>query len=504
MYRIMIVDDDMIVRMYLKDMIQREDYGFCVSETARDGVEALELIKKEIPDVILTDISMPRMDGIEFIERVRKEGYQGVINVLSCHDDFDYVRRAMQLGADDYLLKNHLNADAMNDVMKKMEQQIQERVDKFGEKNEIDHLIHKGIDLVQREFLEQILLKGSPFEVSEVQLREAKLSKSYKQLTAIMLLAERADKNQVRELKSLYMQKMDGESVDLMLLNDSLMVLLIDLTNIPSTAKCQEKTGRLQVMILHIAKEYLNLNVSMASSAICSGKTGVSEAILQADNVLKNRFYGEGCWTYQHNSVFSEQLPERAISFSEKILKLIADENVLRREFFNAYKAIREVRVIPENVHEWFQKLNQRLGISYKKQFYFEDYQGLIEEYVLWGRNHSLPDIPNHLSPAVKRAVQYVQKHYCETIGLNEAANEAELSMAYFSTIFKKEMGIGFSEYLVNLRLERVCTRFRTSSASIKEIAEESGFCDYPHFCRIFKKHYGVSPASYRKTCAIF
>lgn len=105
MYRTPIVDDDMIVRMYLKDVIHWEDHGFTIVGIARDGKEALEIVKESDTDLILTDISMPRMNGIQLIQQLRRDKYDGVINVLSCHDDFEFVKSALQEGADDYLLK---------------------------------------------------------------------------------------------------------------------------------------------------------------------------------------------------------------------------------------------------------------------------------------------------------------------------------------------------------------------------------------------------------------
>ena len=83
MYRVLLVDDDMIVRMFLKDVVRWEQYGFSVCGAARDGEEALALCEAHSPDLILTDVSMPQMDGIELIRRLRHNGYDGVIIVLS-------------------------------------------------------------------------------------------------------------------------------------------------------------------------------------------------------------------------------------------------------------------------------------------------------------------------------------------------------------------------------------------------------------------------------------
>ncbi len=115
MLKILIVDDDYLVRAYLKEVIDWEAYGFEILEDVEDGENALEFLKGHEVDLMFTDISMPIMNGIELIKEVRKINDALRIVVLSCHDDFNYVKEALKNGADDYVLKNDLN-DSDSDV----------------------------------------------------------------------------------------------------------------------------------------------------------------------------------------------------------------------------------------------------------------------------------------------------------------------------------------------------------------------------------------------------
>ena len=104
MIRTVIVDDDFLVRSYLKQLGAWERADYQIAADARDGEEALNIIEKLGPDVVVTDISMPLMDGIELIRRIREQNQAVYIIVLSCHDDFEYVKQALSLQAVDYIL----------------------------------------------------------------------------------------------------------------------------------------------------------------------------------------------------------------------------------------------------------------------------------------------------------------------------------------------------------------------------------------------------------------
>lgn len=132
MYSILIVDDEPIVKIALRSILPWEEHGFFICGTAGNGLEALSLIEKQHPDVIITDLKMPRMDGLELIHTLKEKDYPGEILVLSNYEDFDSVRSALLLGAADYLLKIKIQPDTLLACLNKTTEKLQK---KAGEKN---------------------------------------------------------------------------------------------------------------------------------------------------------------------------------------------------------------------------------------------------------------------------------------------------------------------------------------------------------------------------------
>ena len=113
MYSILIIDDEPIVKIALRSILPWEEHGFSICGTASNGLEAMSLIEKHQPDVIITDLKMPEMDGLELIRTLKEKNYPGEILVLSNYEDFDSVRSALLLGAADYLLKIKISPDTL-------------------------------------------------------------------------------------------------------------------------------------------------------------------------------------------------------------------------------------------------------------------------------------------------------------------------------------------------------------------------------------------------------
>ena len=124
MIKVLLADDDFLVRTFLSRITDWEKHGYKLVGAAQDGEEALRMAKEYEPDIIITDISMPVMDGIELIRRLKEEGNAAVTIVLSCHDDFDYVKEAMKLGANEYVLKNLLTEDTLLKLLVDLKKKI--------------------------------------------------------------------------------------------------------------------------------------------------------------------------------------------------------------------------------------------------------------------------------------------------------------------------------------------------------------------------------------------
>lgn len=115
--KVMLADDELLVRLGIKSLIEWEKHGFSFIGDAPDGVKALELMEQEVPDILLTDIIMPRMDGLELIETAKERYPDTLFIVLSSHNEFDYVRKAMRMGVEDYILKTSLKPTELLQIL---------------------------------------------------------------------------------------------------------------------------------------------------------------------------------------------------------------------------------------------------------------------------------------------------------------------------------------------------------------------------------------------------
>lgn len=503
MYQVLLVDDDLIVRMFLKDVLAWEKFGFEVMGDARDGEEALELAQKYQPDLILTDISMPRMNGVELIRRLRADGYDGVLVALSCHDDFELVKSALQSGADEYLLKNHINEDSVGVIMEKIRIQVEKRRETANDRRQLQALAREGKKSRQRSVLAQLLSGVLNEDELPVLLKEAGLDGLYRRCALVLFQPVGADSGQMRSLLELCAQAADAEIVEL---SPTIGVAILDLGSLPSLRDQEERVRSLCARLNSFASQYLALPLVLAVSSICEGSDALVQALRQAYAAFQGGFYRPGLYRYGECAM-PETIPAAAAAFQQQLDNLLAhgEAEGLKAAYHHALEAFTEARIHPGSVQEWLRGCDRMAGVQRKESFYaslkhFAQYSGCVDDYVARQADRQRQQIPETAGPAVREAARYIRSHYQESIGLGHAARAVGLAPTYLSARFKKEMGVGFAEYLLDTRLEHVKRGLRDSELTVKELSEQAGFPDYQHFCKTFKKKVGVSPREYRRT----
>ncbi|MGN1030034.1 MAG: response regulator, partial [Butyricicoccaceae bacterium] len=365
MYQVLLVDDDLLVRMFLKNAVCWEDYGFTVAGDARDGEEALELCSQLNPDLILTDISMPRMDGVEMIRRLRGSGYEGVITVLSCHDDFELVKSAMKQGADDYLIKNDLSDCSLGELLEKIRVQVDERHAQTEQQNVMQSLMKKGIRSAQRELLEGILSGALTGEALQEQLRQSGLNGKYRRVAVILVQVIEADAEQTRAIFEICTRRLENEEAETLNLSGGIQALLVDLTEVPSIQQGMDRLNRLQNIVENLTEQYLSLPASLASSQVCKGDTALADALRQAYQALQMGFYGAGRWQYGLDSEMSGICPPEAEQFVRALPDLLKNPDVgaLEQSFEAALFAAQENRVQPGVLLQWLRRCDHAAGV---------------------------------------------------------------------------------------------------------------------------------------------
>ena len=405
MYRVIIADDDFLVRTYLKQMIPWQDQGFLIIGDAKNGQEAMQLLQQEEADILITDVSMPIMNGIELTRWIKNNSPTTHVLVLSCHDDFVYVKEAMKLGIDDYILKNDLTPETLLEALGKISESLNESSTKSNDNLEAEKQI-----LIEKNNLEQELLRQFDEGTNLSQLEQL----SFKLPAALLILpkdwSQREQDFTELEIETFFnaFAEMSGnicrnvgedkvKSFSFTSQDSSHWGILIDFADGNDISKIDNLLNDIVKRLKISSKRYFNLDLEC--------------------NILP----------------------------PEKSLKILAQQ--------------------------WQQKLIEL--------------QANQEE--------------NQLHPAIRSALKYINEHYREDLSQTTVAEEVYLNPAYFSTLFKRSLGKGFSEYLMDLRMEHVKHRLSTGTERIKDIAMTEGFNDYQYFCKLFKKITELNPSQYRQ-----
>ncbi|AIQ66421.1 response regulator transcription factor [Paenibacillus graminis] len=158
MWKVLLVEDEVFVRESVREIIAWEELGFTVCGEAGNGAEALDMIRRDVPDLVITDIIMPEMDGVELLRRTREEGYGSRFVMLTCMSDFEYVRQAMEYGASNYILKLSMSVNSLRETLRKISNELLKDGDKRGsspapvqEKTGTDERSTKGLQPLLHE-----------------------------------------------------------------------------------------------------------------------------------------------------------------------------------------------------------------------------------------------------------------------------------------------------------------------------------------------------------------
>ena len=392
MKRVLIVDDDFLVRTYLKQMINWEEFGFFIVGDAKNGAEAIEILQKDGADVIIADVSMPIMNGIELTRFVKKNSPRTHILILSCHDDFIYVKEAMKLGIDDYLLKNNLTEETLIEALNKIS------FDEEENSSDIERFALIGRKKLREDFFEAFDA-GNP---SKKLANDADVDINFKQATVLMIIP---------------------------------------------------KSWRQREEILTEA-ERENFLLAFEEMAINSCRNSAKSLIFVSN---RGGFFHWGMIAEKFNQESAERLKNFAKLYFNLELTIFIGES---REN------------LAEISEEW-----QKIYDTVKEN----------------------PPETEDLHPSIKLALKYIEAHYREEISQSDVAEAVYLNPSYFSTLFKKSLGKGFSDYLTELRIGRVKARLAKSSEKIKDISESEGFNDYQYFVKVFKKLTDFTPSQYRQ-----
>lgn len=531
MYKLMLVDDEPEIREGLQEVVDLRALGFEVVGEAANGVEGVRLAETLRPDLIITDIRMPLMDGLAMAAEIKKLLPTTHFIMLSGYDEFEYARQAIELMALRYLLKPISSAEFIQ-ILK----QVKRRMDEDFEKRRDLSMLrqHFETSLPQlREMLLRSLLSGNidAEEALEVAARYRMDISSPAYTVAFVRLPTGHINGRVRiddqELLSFAIKNIVGEVLAERLPHylfhyDGMLAVLILLpgTDRQAFARTMDALDVLRQNTEH----YLNWKTQIGVGALCASLTALPGCARQALSALN--FTN----TLEDSQVLSitDVLPasNTALSMDEYTLRVLGNSLKLgdaaqaEASVCSLLEICRQRELSPSEYRAYLLEILMvfiRTSRDVSLQIPDTVQQDVIDQLML------CPPLPKaapllqalcgHVARLItenrasstrqlaRQAVAYLQQNYMRAdLTIEKVCNHLHISTSYFSALMKKEVHKTFLQYITELRMDRAMTLLVSSELKTAEIARQVGIGDPSYFSYAFKKHFGVSPSQARRS----
>lgn len=534
MLKVLIADDEAIVRVGLKSLIDWEAHGFLLVGEANNGKKAWELFKKYAPDILITDLKMPQVDGLELLKKISGSSVSCRAVVLSNYDDFHLVKQAMKLGACDYLLKLEMEPEQLLKTLDALAREIALKRAEQSRQVQIKQDIKTGLEVLRREFLREIACMGHfdpDYFLDGVARYEIKLD--LERIYCLVLQVgngyklENMDSEQVSSIETAMINiceetmGQDGRGYCFPINPQKLAMLVSPSKGAPAGELIIRQSRNMVEMLKH----YLGLITTVGVSEPACSPCQVPRAFEQATEALRYRFFKDNDQVIRWDKIRSFPTPKDVYSVLPYRAQLEqAFENARVRDLENCLKLIS--REIAES------GLSQEGACHGALQLYFITNEILAQrnlqpEQVLVSsrRSHrdfleivNLEQIQTWLVQLQKDLIEFLQageatdypwmirevkrfvlQNYSKQLSLSEVAELVGLTPSYFSTLFKQHVGVNYSEYLTNVRLEEGKELLLNSALRVYEISHLIGYPNHYYFHRLFKKRMGVTPLEFRR-----
>lgn len=500
--RIVIVEDEASTRQGLVSIIQNYTHHDIVG-TASSGAEGLEMIRKEQPDVIISDIKMPGMNGLEMLQKVKDENLEMRVILLSGYSEFEFARKALQLQVIEYLLKP-LQVNELLDALNRIEESREEESLKKVSLQQLfwscftadDTSAKKMIPLLMKElriteemtsdifFIHPVsIVRESEEELIELMSRQLEILcfENYfifrmpQTLEFLVIMVDTESKKSLRNIFEMrVLQKMNEVTECL-----CSMVYITGLQDFRNKIVCLQKLisyafSIKQGIVIYdgLAKETVytetDYPLSLELDIVREIRNGNSEKI---------RACGK---QFEADVIFGSNSPleirEKTTRFVNAVLRTAED---IRKNFAVDSDSKYIMNIIASS------STSRQLAYQFDK--------------IIDAASDLHEENPMTQNGIILNAIAYIKDHYSSDITLGETAEKCGVSAEYLSRLFFQETGTNFSAFLQDIRISMAKRLLNSGNNKVYEVAEMVGFHDQKYFAKIFKKLCGETPAEYRK-----
>lgn len=535
--RLLIAEDELWLRKRLVSTIDWSSYGISEVYEAEDGGEALEIALKEKPDIVITDIRMPELSGIDLMKKLNENSIFSKMIVVSGYDDFEYAQGALRMGAINYLLKPVDEEELLDSVKRCVEELKKEKnketvFDKQSAASEMlmEHIYEDLIFETSEKRTEELLQKlsrkeiGFPFQsaaVVNMQVREHTFfvnDKVKSDMWSVYQWLRRNLQEDCYECQYLYMR---GSQIVLLLFGDD------------PEAKFMERVENWVQLILEALQKELNISLFMAAGDVTDDFSGIHRSYEMAQKKIKEKRAEEKRILALRNQETEQELNTRFDDvYGEYDFKLLIKE--IRNG--DSEKAQTELQAILQSSSRRLQSadmmklqlfymnfINRIAGACLPECEAYADELAMqcmtvMRELIYIGSDTIVTEMWDCLRKFVEKLVevyqenngkrkhwmidqvlQYVEENYNTALSTRDIAGRFFMNTSYFSKLFHEQMGCIFSNYLINVRVEKAKMMLTQTNMKLYDIAEAVGYTNVQYFSTIFKEKEGLTPSAFRQ-----
>lgn len=510
--KILVVDDEFIMRQGITHMIDWEQEGFQIIGQASNGLEALELIKETVPNIIISDVVMPQLNGIELAKVIQNNYPQIKIIILSSYSDFEYVKSSFQNGAVDYILKPSLNPAEMLKTLKKISNQNKSNDETSDNNSNTNNMINRlilGFDVnIDYECLNNLFTHPS---FCLFGLNAKKIYDNYDRRSEIIKFTineinNEFSANENNEVYYIQMANIENEILVAVVnfKSETYASLLNKLTSISEEVSKSFKEAFFVISesfdsITSIKDKYENDFLILTQQYFYHKKIHLlnSTDFQTPAEIEKFNFkrFSEYVSIMQFQNGFNMLNEYIIAAIDTKALTEFELKTLIQNSFYNVISSLEYLKfdfnILNALKQECFNKID---SIKYSEDLIIA-YKSIINNISELIEKHE-NKINSHM---INKIIQYIHEHYDEQLTLADVSKLFNFNYSYLSAYFSSHNEEGFNEFLNKIRIQKACD-FLKQDIPISDISSMVGYSDHSYFCKVFKKFTGLTPSNFRKS----
>lgn len=532
MYKVLVVDDEINIRKGLIHIIDWKHFGCEVVGEAMDGVEGLEKIKALKPDIVIADINMPEMDGLEMIDAAKDVVDHTKFIILTGYRDFSYLQEALRIGAFDYILKPS-KIEKISAVLKKAVVELKYQNEYASELDRMRERFSKSLPLLREKLLSDYILRRKSLQQQDEDL-QVMYGLNVEEFVLLLFTLEESDDAYTAEQRYLYqfgiMNTVDeilGESyeVEKISLNENQVAMVVQNGSAIDTADLYKKIESIHALLKTVFDFFVTVSISTKGYGI----KDLGSKMRECEKCMDYQFYlgKDSIIIYDDLEGFYNATDELDVeSLDEEIVKHIKAGDVaqlknslsllgdmvkrqgpsieveqIKMFYSNMIYKVNGIRVsikalgseadsVSKSLYSFYQMVETCSDIYELHEILEEVAVSLTEKVEAYNQNS--------IHSTLQLAIDFIDENFTDQVTLEELAKHAFVSPYYLSRMFKKELGKNFVDYLNEKRIAEAKLRLENISLKTYEVAESVGISDAHYFSRLFKKYTGMTPTDYR------